>query len=171
MSYLSATFRKASLGVAAAIGAFAAWRSPPIFRATYHKQPSKVTELIEAGGDPNQPGWTGMLPIQRASFSGHAETLSALLKGGADPNKVTDSMNIPAISLAAFNGRADAVRLLLASGADPLLPDGDGDCPMDYLRGSPCCSKDIAEEIKDALSEAIRQKLLSPVAHSNHAPR
>lgn len=160
MSYLSKIFKKGSLGVAKGIGSLTAIFSPSVFRAAYHKQSEKIEKLIAAGGDPNQPGLVGILPIQQASFTGHTETLLALLKGHADPKKMTDSMKIPALSLAAFNGRAEAVRLLLAWGADPLQKDGDGDCPMDYLKRSKSCSKDTAEAIKRELSEAIQKNSL-----------
>lgn len=171
MSYFSESFRKTCLGTGRFLGTLVACMSSPIYRATYHKNPSKVLELLAAGDDPNKPGLTGILPVQRASFSGHGETLSALLKGGADPDRMTDAMNIPAISLAAFNGRVEAVQLLLAYGADPLRQDGDGDRPMDYLRKSPCCSKDAADQIGNALSEAIHRKQPSTPIHSGNTPR
>ncbi|WP_370112939.1 ankyrin repeat domain-containing protein [Streptacidiphilus sp. MAP12-33] len=72
-----------------------------------------------------------------------AEALARLLAGGVDPNEVFSNVTLLTHAIDAEGDAAaqtgqplnvHSTAVLLAFGADPVLPDPDGDTPMDMAR-------------------------------------
>ncbi|MBC3870383.1 ankyrin repeat domain-containing protein [Undibacterium oligocarboniphilum] len=96
--------------------------------ASFLGNATAVSQLIDAGAEVNQPGWTA---LHYAAASGNAEVVAILLEHYAyidaeSPNKTTPLM------MAARYGRAAAFQLLLDEGADPDLKNDKGMTALDF---------------------------------------
>jgi ankyrin repeat protein len=81
-----------------------------------------LKRLLEAGFDPNRPGWLGKTALHH--YAGRGETGNALLviEHGADIDALDDEYHGTPLAWAAAEGHEDTVRLLLEHGANPNLP-------------------------------------------------
>src|SRR6185503_7244434 len=79
-----------------------------------------ITDLLEAGSDPNARLANGKTALELASCQGFLEPVRVLLEYGGNPNRAMGPSDYaPALCLAAQEGHLSVVRLLLKSGADP----------------------------------------------------
>ena len=81
-----------------------------------------VQKALEMGIDPNEPAFTGILPLCAAARSGATEIITLLLGAGADVNKseqpgMGEKGHLP-LGAAAIHGQTEAMECLLAAGAN-----------------------------------------------------
>ena len=81
-----------------------------------------IRRLLEAGFDPDRPGWLGQTALHHYAGRGETEAVELLLNQGANPDVLDDEHRGTPLAWAAAAGHRDAVALLLAQGADPALP-------------------------------------------------
>ena len=101
--------------------------------AARDSDPSILSKLLDAGGDPNRNVVGNMPsgsadyhgPLHCAAYRGNAETLALLLKAGADPN--LEIGGTFALHWACLSKKAEVVELLIEAGADP-----NARCIADY---------------------------------------
>ena len=105
-----------------------------------------VSQLMEAGHDPNEWNHFWYSPLHIAAHLGLLDIVGALLEGGADPSMVGAEVIVPdpsggrhygscgitPLHFAARAGHLDVVNALLASGADPNAADFWGQSPLQY---------------------------------------
>lgn len=77
-----------------------------------------VTQLLQAGADPNASNRYGASPLSEAAMLGSAPLMEALLKAGANPKTLTTPDGETVLMTAARAGNTEAVRLLLDHGAE-----------------------------------------------------
>jgi ankyrin repeat protein len=99
--------------------------APSLTLAALKGDTGLVTELLEAGADPDACDGQGRTPLIEAAFGGHADTVSALLEAGADPN-ARDPDGWSPLMEAASKGRFEVVKLFLAAGADANATNREG---------------------------------------------
>ncbi|MGE0873964.1 MAG: ankyrin repeat domain-containing protein [Burkholderiales bacterium] len=73
-----------------------------------------MEDLVQAGAEINQEGWT---PLHYAAFEGKADAARYLLAKGADKDAVAPNGYTP-LMIAARNGKADVAKLLLYEDPD-----------------------------------------------------
>lgn len=88
-----------------------------LFEAAASGNPDVISLLLENGADPNQPLYSGHLPIHRVAYHGHILALEQLIP-------VTDLDSIKASGMsplhsAAAGGHAHCLEMLLKAGFDP----------------------------------------------------
>ena len=95
-----------------------------------------LTQLLQAGADPNVVGTDWRTPLHHAAVLGRLDMVRALVRAGArvdwqDADKVTS------LILAAHGNYPDIVEALILAGADPLVADRWGRRALDYalMRG------------------------------------
>ena len=81
-----------------------------------------LERLLQAGLDPNRPGWLGKTTLHH--YAGRGETNNALLaiEHGADIDALDDEFRGTPLAWAAAEGDEDTVTMLLQHGANPTLP-------------------------------------------------
>jgi Zn-dependent protease with chaperone function len=94
----------------------------PLMEASMNGDKEKVTELLEAGEDPNKMNEIGDSALLLAVANEQMEIIPILLEHGADPNLQDDSGWTPLMS-AVTTENIEIGKLLIESGADPLLVD------------------------------------------------
>ena len=102
----------------------------PLIQAARSGSLDKITSLLDAGADVNQPGPTGddwdATPLQHAILARQASAVRLLLDRGADPNRVPGPKSPAPLLLAAGDPDPTFVTLLLAHGADPAIEGENG---------------------------------------------
>ncbi|XP_029012098.1 dynein axonemal heavy chain 12 isoform X1 [Betta splendens] len=88
-----------------------------LFEAAASGNPDIISLLLEHGADPNQPLYSGHLPIHRSSYHGHRLALEHLIPV-TKMSAVKESGMSPLHSAAA-GGHAPCVEVLLKAGYDP----------------------------------------------------
>lgn len=92
----------------------------PCFKCVTHQRAQFLPQIIEAGGDPNEP--RGI--IEKAVQHNNKDALILLLDHGVDVNAKSPEGYTP-LTTAIRENRADMVDLLLARGADPAIRGQD----------------------------------------------
>ena len=95
-----------------------------LLKAVITENPKLLTELLNAGGDPDheEPGWPPLL-IVAVGEHGNAEVVQVLLDAGADMDRSARHLrwgewpNTPLVA-AAIAMRTDILRMLVEAGAD-----------------------------------------------------
>jgi hypothetical protein len=88
----------------------------PLILAAREGDNKAIIELLDSGGDVNEPAsWPK--PLVAAASFGHIDTVRLLLDRGADVN-APDAYGLSPLIGAALNAHADIARLLIESGAD-----------------------------------------------------
>jgi len=77
----------------------------------------KLTELFNAGADPNKKDTDGAAALTEAAWRGSPEIIKLLLERGADPN-ILDCDGCNALIEAAWNGNIECIELLIRAGTD-----------------------------------------------------
>lgn len=75
-----------------------------------------VTQLLDAGADPNKPA--GQTPLLAAAAAGRTEVISLLLASGADINQGSGPEGHTALMAVASGGHLSAIEALVKAGAD-----------------------------------------------------
>jgi hypothetical protein len=96
--------------------------------AAYLHQLEHVQQLLEAGAQVNQTGWTA---LHYAAASGDAEIISLLLAHKADINAASPNKTTP-LMMAARKGDTPVVKILLDAGADISLQNMSGLNALDF---------------------------------------
>lgn len=81
------------------------------------EDPSVLRAKLEAGGDPNKPGWFGLTPLGEAVVAKRTENVRLLLKHGADPKGVGKKQS--PLHSAVDSDAIEIAEVLLQAGADP----------------------------------------------------
>jgi ankyrin repeat protein len=78
---------------------------------------ARVRELLQAGGDANEPGPNGTTPLIEAARAGHVELVKLLLGANAEPSLQDDERESAILKAAAY-GHRDVVSLLMPHASD-----------------------------------------------------
>lgn len=112
----------------------------------------ELCELLEEGGDPNEPLEDGMLPLIAAVALNQEEAAVALLAAGADPNRSDKHGNLPIVE-ASYLRNEKIVQILLAAGADPAMRDADGLSANDILEaGNSIAEDELRQHAEDEVA-------------------
>lgn len=94
---------------------------------TFADTTPQLTQLLDAGADPNLANQAGRTPVHLAALYGPACVLALLLQRGGDPNALDRYGSSPLHAAAAETER---LRLLLQAGANPNQTSPGGETPV-----------------------------------------
>lgn len=97
-----------------------------IVKATQYGAIDRVTELIEAGADVNEPDSETVTLLHWASINNRKEIVKYLIGKGADVNAIGGELASTPLHWATRQGHLATVTLLVKAGADPTLRDATG---------------------------------------------
>lgn len=89
-----------------------------------------ISELLDAGADPEQPRVLGMTPLMRAANRADLGSVLVLIDGGADIDAVGDD-GLAVVQIAARADAAAVTEALLDAGADPSVRSSSGMSALD----------------------------------------
>lgn len=97
---------------------------------------SVLSEMLEAGADPNQrdkPEKNGTTALHKAAWHGNAQAVQLLVQHRADPNTL-DNRGATALHCAAARGHMMAAQALLVAGTNPTVRDVVGETAASLAR-------------------------------------
>lgn len=97
-----------------------------IIKATQYGAIDRVTELVEAGADVNEPDAETVTLLHWASINNRKEIVKYLIGKGADVNAIGGELASTPLHWATRQGHLSTVTLLVRAGADPSLRDATG---------------------------------------------
>lgn len=113
---------------------------PSIWKASYEGSNQELSDMLEAGADPNEPARllsasggadTIVRPLERAACSNHHGAVRLLINAGALVD-LADDEDLTPLMVAAWFGCNQAVKALLQGGANPNLRNGKGVTALHY---------------------------------------
>ncbi|WP_337098575.1 M48 family metallopeptidase [Paenibacillus sp. YIM B09110] len=90
----------------------------------------RVTELLQAGADPNTTDYDGWTVLMSAADQNNLEMAKALLDSGASIDLIEEEYENTALTVAITGGYVEMAKLLLDHQADPNLQDSYGWTPL-----------------------------------------
>jgi ankyrin repeat protein len=101
----------------------------PLLNAAYFGNIRKVSEMLEAGADPNKRDSYNNLPLTLAGFADQPEIAKLLIAHGADPS-IKGNQGMTPLLCAAYKGNVAVARVLLDHGASVNVADQYGFTPL-----------------------------------------
>ena len=104
-----------------------------LINATLAKDAGTVSQLLNAGANPNVFDAQRNTPLIYASRDGFTAIAKSLINSGADINWI-DGEKVTPLILASFKNHPQIVEMLLARGADKSVVDKFGRTAIDYAQ-------------------------------------
>lgn len=123
--------------------------------ALLQRKSAMLSELLDLGADPRQPGLGGRTVVHMAAMVNDTTYLKILLAHGADPNVPNGVTQKPPLSDALLNPDLSAFWMLLAHHADPNRADRMGDTPLHVAAQIHCTQCVLA--LLDAGADATKR--------------
>jgi hypothetical protein len=120
----------------------------PLHYAAMEGNLARVTQLLEAGADPNSRDDDGWTPLHFAAREWRAEAADALLAKGAEVDPQDEEGNTPLLrAVFSSQGRGELILVLRSRGADPLKANHHGVSPLTLAQT--IANFDVAKHFKD----------------------
>lgn len=97
-----------------------------IIKATQYGALERVTELIEAGADVNEPDSETVTLLHWAAINNRTEIVKYLIAKGANVDAIGGELASTPLHWAARQGHLATFSILIRAGADPSLRDSEG---------------------------------------------
>ncbi|GBF91748.1 hypothetical protein Rsub_04052 [Raphidocelis subcapitata] len=138
----------------------APWDKTPLALAVEAGDEAMTQLLLDAGADPNIPGFDGACPLHAAVAAGDEGIAALLLEKGADANRPAKDVR-SALHSAAQRGPASLLALLLAHGADASAANEGGWTPLHLAARA-----GSAEKIKALLAAGADASAATSAGHT-----
>jgi ankyrin repeat protein len=126
----------------------------PLASAAYYGRTAVIDELLDRGADPNEPVWTGAVPLHGAARGAHIDAMRLLLARGARANERDRDGRTPLMAVVtadlddvelfmrydeeAMARLCEAAHILLDAGADVRIRDEEGFTALDRICARTC---------------------------------